>query len=147
MGLRLINGEIVDDERPSVTVRFYEHAKKVGIGKYVPVDYIEVRAIGQRDFMSRPATDRDKQDYPEEWAAYQSGLAQQDAKTTPLNALPAFKSHFGLELNSMGIHTVEELSFCDECPIAGCELLWKQAKKYVILLEDDDEPSEAEVSA
>ncbi len=55
MSLREVNGQIVDSE-VKVTAHFYEHAKKVGVKKYEPVDYISVKAVGARDYMSRPFT-------------------------------------------------------------------------------------------
>lgn len=136
MGLRLIDGEVVEvGAKPHVT--FFEHMEKKGIGKYKPVDYIAEKYVGQRDFMSRPVTDEDRERYPKEWAEYEAGT-QKDLVCTPLSALPSFKSAFGLELEALGITTVQELAVKTECPIEGLEVLWKHAKGFVRALEEED---------
>lgn len=134
MSLELIDGKIVDTSLPRPRARFYEHAKKVGKGQYVPVDYIEIRPIGSKDHMSRPATEEDKKLYPNEWQDYKSGLAGEEEGLTPLSSLSRYKAAFGLELANMGVHTVEELAArpeVDEYLIP----LWKEAKARVMAIE------------
>lgn len=146
MGFRVINGEVVDSDAPKVRVSFYEHPLQVGKGRYIPCDYIKRQAVGARDFVSRRATEQDKLDYPAEWEAYQSGKETHDAGSTPLTALPAYRLHLGLELKAMRVETIEQLAFCDECPLEGAEKLWKQAKRYIELEEGDVLGTEAQAT-
>lgn len=138
MTLRLVNGQIIEMGGPKPHVSFYEFAVKVGVGQYKPVDFVKIVTPGQRDYMSRPATDRDKQNYPDEWAAYQAGQQETESSDTRLDALPAYKTYFGLELKARGIETIQQLAAQESCPIDGCERLWDQAKRW-ILLEGDNE--------
>lgn len=142
MQFELVNGEIKDVEMLPTNVSFYEHAKKVGVGKFVPIDYIKIKTVGQRDFMSRPATDDDKAAYPNEWAAYQAGLSEEDEGITPLNSLAKHKQAFALELANLGIHTVEELAAMPEAPFDYLEPMYREAKARLMaleLLESEDE--------
>lgn len=134
MKFELVGGEIKDVEVMPSNASFYEHAKKVGPSKYIPVDYIKIKTVGQRDFMSRPATDEDKAAYPQEWAAYQSGLSVENEGTTPLNSLANHRQAFALDLANMGIHTIEELAIKQEVPDYLIPM-WKEAKARILALE------------
>ena len=138
MGLRIENGQVVDDEAIKLNVSFYEHARKVGVGKYAAVDYIKVRAPGFRDYMSRPATDDDKASYPKEWDAYQGGK-QADTGETPLTMLPSFKTAFALELKLQGITCIEVLGSRGEPDADYLKPMWKEARNYIKLQEMNNE--------
>lgn len=138
MGLREVNGQIVDSGDPKVRVHFYEQACLVGPGEYEARDYICIRPVSTRDHMSRLATEEDRENYPEEWAAYQAGANEDDPLNTPLTALPGFRTHVGLALGSLGITTVSQLAACEESPVKDGETLLRQAKFYVRMIEEED---------
>lgn len=131
MPLKMVNGEVVETDLPQVKVRFYEHTKRVGPKEFKSVDMISVRSPGVKDYISRPVTDDDKANYPREWEDYQRGIEAVDDGCTPLRNLKRFKDAFGLELDQMGIHTVEELALRPEPPEVYLEELWREAKVRV----------------
>lgn len=142
MGLRVENGVIVEDG-PGVKAEFYTHPRKVGPQKWEPTTYIKVRARGARDFVSRRATDADKADFPEAWALFQRGETGEGG--TPLTMLPARTEAYELELEVMGIESVEALAELDSVPedesgepkVHLAKML-QQAKRYVQLKEETD---------
>jgi hypothetical protein len=134
----MLGGKIVDDEATPVVVSFYEHARRVGFDKWINVDYIKTKAPGVRDFMSRAATDDDKAEHPEAWDAYQRGQVGEEEGNTPLTLLPSHKTAFAMEFKSMGVESIEVLGARDKPGQDYLIPMWKQAKKYITLLEDDD---------
>lgn len=144
MGLRMVGGEVVDDDVIRLRITFSEEAEQIGVGRYRSVDYITKKAPGCRDFMSKPATDEDKKAYPKEWADYQGGM-QGDDKNTSLTMLPAFKTAFALELKIQGVESIEELAARPEPDGAHLIPIWKQARRYIQLLEDDNAVEEREL--
>ena len=135
----MVGGQVVDDDAVLPVVTFYEHARRVAFDKYINVDYIKIKAPGVRDFMSRVATDADKAEHSAEWDAYQRGQFSQEEGETPLTLLPAFKTAFAMELKSRGIDCIEVLAARGEPEQEYLLPMYKQAKKYVMLLEDDNE--------
>jgi hypothetical protein len=135
MELQEINGKVVEVGTPP-TATFYEHPKKVGIGKYKSVDYVSVRAPGFKDYMSRPATEQDKVDFPDAWANYQGGM-EQVTGSTPLTMLPAYKTAFMLELKVRGITCIEQLADAPAPHEDYLTPIWNQAKLYMTLAEGD----------
>jgi hypothetical protein len=134
--LRIVQGRVVEDG-PPLRAEFYEHAKKVGIGKWEPTVYFSLKAPGVRDWRSREATEQDKLDHPEAWKRFQQGVKQSD-EGTGLTQLPAHKTAFEFELRAMGVDTVEGLALLDEPPAEHLIGMWKQARMFVQLSESDD---------
>jgi hypothetical protein len=80
--------------KPDLMVRFVEHAKRdhkaeqeqqeridAGSGEvarpyFKSTVYIDKRHKGQKDHMSKPATQEDKRNFPNEWAAFQAAQEQ-----------------------------------------------------------------------
>lgn len=145
MSLKIVNGKIVEETGARSFVEFYEHAKKVGVGKFDTVIYITIKPVGCKDFMSRPATDADKAEYPVEWQNFQQGISTTEG-VTGLGQLPAFKTAFGLELEAKGISSVEELAARSEPEEDYLKKLWQQARVY-IQLQDAENESGKEVQA
>lgn len=144
MGLRVVNGVIVEGEVSKPHVKFITHPRKVGIGKFEDTPYIQKRGRGCRDGITRKATEEDKAEFPEEWAAYQSGESLDGG--TLLNALPAWTKAIELELDAIGIDSVEALAKCDELPVDAdgnplheARKLITQAKRYVQLEAETSE--------
>lgn len=133
--LRLVNGEVVED-KPKLRAKFYEHAVRKSIDKWDTAIYVLLKAPGNRDDFSRPATEQDKLDYPEAWSAFQAGVEQSD-EGTPLGQLPACKKAFELELKHLNVDTVEKLAELDEPPADYLEKMWKQARMFVELEKMD----------
>ncbi len=134
----MLDGKIVDDEATPAVVTFYEHARRVGFNEWINVDYIKIKAPGVRDFMSRAATDEDKAEYSEEYEAYQRGQFREEEGNTPLTLLPSHKTAFAMELKAMGIESIEVLGARDMPEKEYLVPMWKQAKKFIKMLEDDD---------
>ncbi len=138
MGLQLVNGEIIDTEAPTVSARFYENAKKVGIGEFQETVYIELKARGSKDSMCREMRESDKSDYPDAWAAYEANQ-EADNGESPLNLLPGLKVAFRRELEDMGVTTIEQLAAMDKPDKEYLFKPWALAKRFVeIAVEADD---------
>lgn len=138
MALELVNNQVVETGGARPFVEFYEHAKKVGVGKFEPVIYIKIKNPGYKDFMSRPATDEDKAEYSAEWAAFQKGVELTEGRT-PLSQLPAYKTAWELELRVMGIDCVEVLAGREEPEQDYLKPMHKQAVMFMKLQETENE--------
>lgn len=139
------DGKVVGADTLPVKAEFYEHMKQVGLHEYEPTDYITVRRVGVKDYISRKATDEDKARFPREWAAYKAGQSSGSGET-PLTELPACKSAFVLELQQIGVNTIEELAAKSEVPYDYLVPMWKQAKRYIQLTEAGDAGEQQEES-
>jgi hypothetical protein len=140
MGLRMVGGKVVDDDLIPPVVTFYEHVRRVGMTKYINVDYIKIKAPGVRDFMSRAATAKHKAEYSEEWDKYQCGQQVDGVEgETPLTVLPAFKVAFAMDLKQRGITCIETLAASIEPEQDYLLPMWKQAKKWALLSEAENE--------
>jgi hypothetical protein len=65
-----------------VRVWFYPHAvidedtsKKEGYPVYKDSPYFGRRGKGERDFMTSPATDKHRREFPQEWAQYEAMMS------------------------------------------------------------------------
>lgn len=105
--------------------RFYTHPSliegKPGSSSAVYDDklYIEIFVKGsQNTSFSRPKKDEDEQTYAAEWKAYQSNEDYAGSGTS-LAALPTIGPSAQMNLNSQGIHTVEDLAELSDAVVIG----------------------------
>jgi len=98
-------------------VRFYVKARqdqvatnRAGKPLFKDVDYIEIRVPGQRNFVARPATPRDKARFPRHWEAYKSRTSEDEyLEGTPLIEWPLITRSQCEELSFANVKTVEQL--------------------------------------
>lgn len=99
---------------------------------YVEVDWVEIRAPGNKDEIRvRPARyPHDKLAYPEQYAAFKQGLA--DPQTgTPLSLVPGLTKPQVMELAFLGIKTAENLRDCSD--VDGQKIMdFQRAKRRAI---------------
>lgn len=148
MGYKLVGDKVIDEEETSrLVVSFYEHSKKCGIGRWKPADYIKIRAAGVKDFMSRPVTEEDKQNYPTQWQDYQDGKGNSEEGETPLTMLPAHKTAFALELKLQGITSIEVFGSRPKPKPEAHHLvpMWKQAVMFLKIKDDEAKDEEGKV--
>lgn len=74
---------------------------------YVDSVYVAVKIPDERDYISRPATDEDKEKFPEAWQAFER---TQGKTGTHLRTLPGITPARFHEFIEMGIRTVEQLA-------------------------------------
>lgn len=67
--------------------------------------HLTIRAEGYRDFASKEATEKDKRDYPREWAAFQDALAR---KLSGIQCIPGIKPSEIAMLRARRVHTLQE---------------------------------------
>lgn len=130
--LRMIENAIIGP-RGELTVRFVDHAapdpkamgaqrKRIEEGSdeverpyFKCKPYIEKKHKGQKDFVAKPATEKDKREFPEAWAEYQ---AQKD--TPPkhsIQLLPGNDVCTQAVFNELNIVYIEDfLTFTEEHP-------------------------------
>ena len=122
--------------------RFYKHpvlqgfeSKKAGRAIYKDEDFIEIQVPGQKNqIVKRAVQDKDKADYPVEWNAWEAN-SEEGATGSPIDHLPGITPSKCLELQALGIHTVEQLVDLNETGIQkvghGARALIKTANQYL----------------
>jgi hypothetical protein len=108
------------ERKVRVVVWFYPWAvkdelasKREGRTIYHDADYAARRAIGDKDYMSGPATKDMISQYPEEWAHYQRRLVQ---PKTSIRFLPGAEVHPSIlkYCEDAGLHAIEDLAQAEE---------------------------------
>jgi hypothetical protein len=123
-------------------VRFHKHpvlqgfeSRKAQREIYKDEDFIEIQVPGQKNQIShRAVQDKDKREYPTEWNAYEAG-SDEGLTGSPVGHLPGVSPSKVLELQSLGIHTVEQLVDLSETGIQklghGARALIKTGEQYL----------------
>jgi len=97
--------------------RFYLHPKKdekasieEGRPIFCETPYIEIRVPGDKGtVINRPVRDRDRAEFPKQWAAFEAG-AEQGVDGTPLEEWPMVTRAQVEELRFFGVRSVEQLA-------------------------------------
>lgn len=101
---------------------------------YETKPYIKIEHMGERDFIMRPATQQDANEFPREWTLFQTNM-QDVPDGTPLDNL--FPANPGVieTLRWFKIRTVEELAGLSDTAMSNIGMgaqLWKQqAVRYL----------------
>lgn len=130
----------------TLLVRFYpkprpDKAKSAEAGRPIfrDTDYIEIRTPGSRDAVSRPATQRDIERFPEHYERYRKRIAE-PLEGTPLAEWPSITRSMAEELSFINIRTVEALASVADAHMAkfrGLSTLKRKAQDWLALAEDD----------
>lgn len=136
--------------------RFYLHPQLQHDGQYKDVIYVEVYIKGNKNTsFSRPKTKNDEQLYPTAWRAFIDNSPIK-ADGNPLSVMPGLGPSEIMNLNTLGIGSIEDLSELSESVIddirRGRELK-KRAKAYLAALHektteeciDNDSPVDEEM--
>lgn len=103
-------------------------------------DHVEIKVVGDPNSVIQKVTDKHKQRFPREWAAYESGDGSVDYGGTPLTELDAGEgrrvSHsFAASMSIKGVHNVEELAVLSDAQAKalgmGVLTLREKARKLV----------------
>ena len=103
---------------------------------YKEVPYVEIMQPGNKEnIINRPATNRDKQRFPEHFRKFQARQDQEEAAVgTPLIEWPALTRAQVEELKFFNIHTVEQLIAVSDAhsqKIMGVAALKQKAKNFL----------------
>lgn len=74
-----------------------------------PVDMVEIRQAGEKDFVREEVNDFHKRRWPTQWASYQAGREQAQGGT-PIEMLYPGHEEVAAELKRFNVHTVEGLA-------------------------------------
>lgn len=100
---------------------------------FVDVEYVQIQAPGDRDVIHRPASDRDRQRFPKQYAAFKAGNAEA-VIGTPLAAVPWLTRGQVQELAFFGVKSVEQLADLADVHaqrFAGIQALKARAKDFL----------------
>ena len=106
--------------------RFYVHPQLQGDDiiaeggpRYKDVIYIEIFIKGTKNSsFSRPKRPEDEIEYPKAWAAFKAGDFEM-TDGTPIKVLPGIGPSQAIELQSLGILSVEEMAELDDGQVLG----------------------------
>jgi hypothetical protein len=131
----------------TLLVRFFMHpwhdkteSTKEGRPIYVEKPYIEIMQPGNKDsIIKRPASDRDKQRFPEHWRKFQAREDQDTVTGTLLEEWPGVTRSQVEELKFLNIRTVEQLAEVSDSNaqnVMGIQMLKDRARKYMEASKD-----------
>lgn len=127
--------------------RFYLHPQKQADGQYKDVIYVEIFIKGDKNTsFSRPKVDEDEKTYPNGWKAFVSGQPS-ITEGNPIGMLPGIGPSEVMNLNAVGIMSIEDLAELDEAAMGklkGGRTLNQRAKAYLAALGVKDEESAPE---
>jgi len=122
--------------------RFYLHPQKQADGQYQDVIYVEIFIKGDKNTsFSRPKKDEDETTYPNGWKAFVSGQPS-ITEGNPVGMLPGIGPSEAMNLNAVGIMSIEDLAELDEAGVEKLKngrTLTKRAKAYLAALQEKDE--------
>lgn len=100
---------------------------------FMDAEYVQIQAPGDRDVIHRPATDRDRQRFPKQYAAFKAGTAEA-VIGTPLSAVPWLTRAQVEELGYFGVKSVEQLAGMADAHaqrFTGIQALKARAKDFL----------------
>lgn len=100
---------------------------------FVEKTYIDIKTPGSRDGAARPATMRDKQRFPQHFAAFEQRMAM-PVEGTPLCEWPLITRSMAEEMSFMNIKTVEQLADLNDGlagKFMGAMTFKQKAKKWL----------------
>ena len=89
----------------SVTPQFYEREFNGKIR-----DFVRITVKGMKDIFEAPVRPQDLSRFPIEWEAYKKTKGNKKQVGTPLKDLPAMSESRRIELELIGIESVEDLA-------------------------------------
>ena len=139
--LAMNNGRYHGDE--NLLVRFYKHprqvtdaSKEAGRPIFKDTDYIEIMQPGNKDsIIKRPATQMDKNRFPEHFRKYEAREDQEAVEGTLLEEWAGISRSQVEELRYLNIRTVEQLAGTADVNIQGKMGLGPLKDKAVKYLE------------
>lgn len=93
---------------------FYLHAQydetastEAGFPIYRDVPYCLIRLKGEKDNISHPACEADRNEFPREWALFERSLTREEH---PVQLLPKITPSVVAALRDLKVHTIEQLA-------------------------------------
>jgi hypothetical protein len=130
----------------TLMVKFYHFSikdsvatKAEGRPMFKEVEMIDIRVPGQRDGVARPASPRDKQRFPEHYAAFKN-RTEAPIDGTPLLEWPAVSRSFADQLAFLNVKTVEQLAELNDANmhnIPGISMFKQKAKDWLEYTKDE----------
>lgn len=133
-------------------VRFFKHpvlqsflSKKEGRPIYKDTNYIEIQIPGQKNqVVKREVQDKDKTEYAVEWNNFDDGGS--GGVGSPIDHLPGITPSKVMEMQSLGIHSIEQLVGLSETGIQklghGARAFIKTGEQYLGQTSEIDEVRE-----
>lgn len=116
-----------------------EESHKLARPVYADELYIRIQIKGQKNqVVDRKARPEDQADFPKAWARWTAKDQKIVTTGTPITALPGVGPSLELELEALGIRTVEDLATLSDAGLANIRngrLLQKRAQAYVVACE------------
>lgn len=136
-----------NEEDKALGVRFYfedvqnpEKSKEAGRPVYDQIAYCEIRLPGSTDVIRNVVSDKERNRFPRQYAAFQAKTDQDVASGTPLKEWPLMTSNMVLEARYLGVRTVEQLAMAPDSGIqrmgTGWLTLRKQARDWLLQAKD-----------
>jgi len=140
------NARYANDD--SLFVKFFRHprlnrsaSEAEGRPIYVETDYIEIRQPGNKtSVICRPASQMDKERFPEHWKKYEARITEEHVEGTRLEEWPGITRSQVEELRFFNVRTVEQLvSMSDNNGrnIMGFNMLKQKAKEFLDLADKE----------
>lgn len=105
---------------PKRTATFYLHAQsdpaaseKAGYPVFRDIPYCTIRLAGEKDFVSRPATDEHRAEFPQAWAHFERVRSWEQHS---LDLLPKMPPSVMASLKGLKVHTIEQLAERTDLP-------------------------------
>jgi len=121
--------------------RFYHHAQRQNNGTFKDVIHVEIRIKGDRNTtFSRPKVDQDEDDFPSSWRAFKKSQPE-EIDGTPVSALPRVTEADRLNLNEMGVYTIEDLAKLPDSSLQNIKLgtaVRARARAYMAAMESEE---------
>lgn len=116
-------------------------SKETGKPEYDLIDFIKKCNPGDpTNVIERPARDEDKDEFPQQWAAYQRRTSYRPENGTPLEDWPRLDVATVAKLKALEFHTVEQLAECSDQQCQrigmGCYELRTKAAAYITAAKD-----------
>lgn len=125
--------------------RFYLHPQKQADDSFKDVIYVEIFIKGDKNTsFSRPMKEADKAAYPLAWKSF-SENSPVIATGNPISVLPGIGPSQALQLQAVGIASVEDLVSLSEAAlhnIQGARLLQQRAKAFLAAMSVKDDGNE-----
>ena len=124
----------------TVTPQFYEREFNGKIR-----DFVRITVKGMKDIFEAPVRPQDLSRFPEEWEAYKKTKGNKKQVGTPLKDLPAMSEPRRIELELIGIESIEDLANAEIEKLRGIGEPYVELQRSAELTMNAKKPSPKKV--
>lgn len=107
------------------------------------VDWIEISNLGDKySILKRKVRPGDAQQFPQAWAAFKEGRAQDQADGTPLEEVDGVTPDLAAKYRAKKVRTAEELAGLSDAAVRGLGIMGAQGHRkaaQALIAADDEE--------